>query len=290
MIYGRPIGIPHVNTPTSQNNLPSAVDDKYIACGESQPEGIPSLNAFFVSSTRLYQVMDDILERLHKVLSAMRPNTEDNMSNNTHYSTLSCAQSPVSQLAAILQQDSLLLNWHDSLEPHLRFSLDSLEGFDDYDPIIHRQRTVLKNRFLGLRILLHRRTLLFLLQPSETRRWPWNASHKWPPLFLDNSEESTGNGTVSPGRPQSHSPSEIHLARLSAHICVSSAHLQLEVIDYYRPLKKTGAWWWDFHCRVPSRLSYRSNTKISSHFQFALYLIWRNGSATDGPQGCHPRL
>ncbi len=254
MIYGRPIGIPHANTLNSQNHLPSAVDDKYIACGETQPKGIPSLNAFFVSSTRLYQVMDDILERLHKVLSAMRPNTEDNMSNNTHHSTTNYIQSPVSQLAAILQQDSLLLDWHDSLEPHLRFSLDSLEGDDGYDPIFQRQRNVLKNRFLGLRILLHRRTLLFLLQPSEIRRWPWNASRKWPPLFLDSSEEPTSNGTVSPGRPQRQSSSEIHLARLSAHICVSSAQLQLQVIDHYRPLRKTGAWWWDFHCKVPSTL------------------------------------
>jgi hypothetical protein len=248
MIYGRPIGIPHVRVLTGQNSLPQPIDDKYIALGESQPNNVPSLNAFFVNTVQLYRVMDEILERLHEALAAVRSDSECNLHSEKQHGTQRSCYSAVNRLAAILQLDELLLSWHDSLPAHLKFSIDNVEKDMDYPVGIQRQRVILKIRYLGMRILLHRQTVLFLLQPREQRRWPRNASHKWPPLFSDIGAESFGNGCNSPARKTAHSSFETQLAHLSASVCVSSAQMQIEMIDYYRPLKLTGAWWWDFHC------------------------------------------
>lgn len=252
MIYGRPIGIPLSSTLECNNDLPSPVDDKYISLGEPQPEGTPSVNAFFVSATKLYRVMDKVLECLHKTISHKRQKPGDHVSADRQDTTTTMGSNFVSQLGTILQQDSLLLDWHAGLEPHLRFALDALEpDNEESHPIFRRQRTILKNRFLGMRTLLHRGVLLFLLQPAESRRWSWLTSQKWPPLFLDNGDYSAINGTFSPNPSHNHASLEKQLARLSASICVSAAQLQVEMIDRCRPLKQTGAWWWDFHCEPP---------------------------------------
>lgn len=274
MIYGRPIGIPLASTLEYNNHLPSPVDDKYISLGQPQPDGVPSVNAFFVSSTNLYRVMDKILECLHKTMSPKRHKAGEHLAADPHDPTTSTGQNFVSQLGIILQQDSLLLDWHAGLEPHLRFSLDSLEPDDEaYNFIFRRQRIILKNRFLGMRILLHRGVLLFLLEPVESRRWSWHASQKWPPLFLDNGDDSAPNSTLGPKPSHHHASLEKHLARLSASICVSAALLQVEAIDHCRPLRQTGAWWWDFHCECPVRKRPKAKANVGSHVQLVVHLV-----------------
>lgn len=254
MIYGRPIGIPHVRATTMPDSLPQPVDDRHIAAGEGQPDGVPSVNAFFVNSVNLYRVMDEILERLHEALATVRSDTACHVHSDRQNRTARCTCNAVPQLAAILQLDGLLLDWHESLPTYLKFSLDSVKCAveDDHPVQIQRQRVILKIRFLGLRILLHRQTVLFLLQPRETRRWPRNSSQKWPPLFSDDAGESFRHHCDSPGRAASQSSLETQLAHLSASLCVASAQLQIESVAHYRSLNLTGAWWWDFHCKKTS--------------------------------------
>lgn len=254
MIYGRPIGIPHVRLLSSQDILPHPADDKYIAMKMAQPGEDPSINAFFVSSVELYRAMDEIIKRLHQISTTAKSEPNCNLHGDKQdpmHSSTSCCDA-ATQLAAILQLDGLLQNWHDCLPQHLKFSLDDVDPEDRYPYDIQRQRVILKIRFLGLRILLHRQTILFLLQSPEKRRWPRNASKKWPPLFSDDVGGPVGGLSLDDqGRmTMGHSSFEAQLAHLSAKMCVTSAQLQIEVIDHCRRLNLTGAWWWDFHCMI----------------------------------------
>ena len=248
MIYGRPIGIPHIHLVKHQTILPQPIDDRYIARGEKQPDGLPSVNAFFLSTVRLYYVMDEILERLHQAVAMGKSDSDCSHEDREKCRHHLNGSSALSLLTAILQLDEMLLSWHDSLPEYLKFPVDSVESGSTYPLGIQRQRIILKARFLGMRILLHRQTILFLLQPPETRRWSRNVSHQWPPLFSDISSEPLAgcSNSLRPGK--AHSSIDVTLAQLSASVCVASALLQIESIDAHRPIKLTGAWWWNFHC------------------------------------------
>lgn len=254
MVYGRPIGIPSVWTPSNPDNFPRAVDDRFIALGLEQPEHVPSINAFFVSSVNLYRVMDDIIQRLHGVTAASRAEPGGHLLDTSD---------AVTQLSSILQLDGLLQGWHHSLPRHLKFSLDGVDAPDwedsTYSQEIKRQKVILKIRFLGLHTLLHRQTILFLLQDPEKRSWPRNNLHKWPPLFSDGagglgptSWQTPTRGTGATPPPSSF---EVSLAHLSAQTCVASAELQIEMIDTHRRLQQSGAWWWDFYCKSPTNIT-----------------------------------
>lgn len=236
MVYGRPVGISHVEYPASEDRFPSIKDDKFIVQNQPQPSLVPSRNAFFVNVVRLYHLMDHILESLHSTAPVSK--------------LQACTCCAVSQLSAILQLDALLLGWHENLPAHLKFSL---EGLDDDSPtpfILQRQKNILKTRFLGMRILLHRQSVLFLLQSSPQRKWPRNTSRKWPPLFSDASRAVPHGGAHTNSSSEQHSPLvETQLARISAGVCAQMAQLQIESIDINRPLGVSGAWWWDFHCK-----------------------------------------
>lgn len=252
MIYGRPIGIPHIRTVATAGSLPQAVDDQYITAGQAQPEGVPSVNAFFASSVSLYRVMDEIFERLQEGLVAVRPDPtcqfhSDKRLDNYPGPT-GCSCNAVPQLTTLLQLDGLLLKWHDNLPTYLKFPMDGVDQPNDDSSELQRQRAILKIRFLGLRILLHRQTILFLLQPQASRNWPRNASKRWPPLFSDDVGGSTALRCEASGRPNPYSSLETQLAHLSVRMCVDSAQLQIEMIDHYRAFNVIVAWWWDFNC------------------------------------------
>ena len=251
MIYGRPLGVPQVRMLESQHSLPQSVDDKYITLGQAQPDGTPSINAFFANSVNLYRVMDEIIERLHEMTNVQLDAT-NNLESMQQFGT-SCRCSAVKQLAALLQLDGHLQKFYQSLPTHLKFSLHETDHVPDCPDEIQRQRVILKIRFLGMRILLHRQTILFLLQPRHNRRWPRTASQKWPPLFSDNAGDALGTCCDSQNRTSVDSPFEAQLAHLSASMCVTSARAQIETIDHFRPFHLTGAWWWDFHCTWSSK-------------------------------------
>ena len=168
---------------------------------------------------------------------------------NTPTAQLLCAYCALSQLTTILQLDSLLLKWHSDLPTHLKFSLNGLDDKMALSYTLQRQKVILKMRFLGMRILLHRQSVLFLLQPPHTRKWPRRPLQRLSPAGPGTTRSAScldEDATCSHVR---HSPLvEVQLARISANICVQMAQVQIEVIDYARSLRLTGAWWWDFHC------------------------------------------
>ncbi|KAJ5811771.1 hypothetical protein N7474_008072 [Penicillium riverlandense] len=187
------------------------------------------------------QVMDKITEELQ----TPRRQSETPVEPETQRNVLQT-------LIDLVEADERLVSWHASLPDYFRFSLDSTEQQDSPQPWwVQRCKIVLKNRFLGLRILLHRQTILLLLgpcQPMESATYP---SYHWPPLFPDLMHGPAANSTVI--RPQSKFESV--LAYLSAQICVRSAQQQIDTISVNRPANLTGAWWWDFHCKPSIRAS-----------------------------------
>jgi hypothetical protein len=241
MIYGRQPTILH-RKPLAQI-LPQAVDDVYIHDGREQPDGIPSMNAFLRSTVQLYLTMDDITE----ILQTSGATGLHGPSETSHDVYVSAARPSLLEiLTAILKSDELLLSWYNSLPDFLRFRLDYAEQYDSSLPRwIQRHKTILKNRFLGLRILLHRQTILFLLQPLRSTEHVDHASYHWPPLFSDFFHQKVAWDTSV--RPQSDV--ERPLAYLSAQICVQSAQQQIDTTGISRPINLTGAWWWDFHCK-----------------------------------------
>lgn len=249
MVYGRPVGIPHMGNPVDDIALPSLVDDRYIAAGESQPIDIPSTNAFFVSVVKLYRVMDEILESLRNISPMSKMSSNTPTSEKVSGCLESCSCCVLSQLTAILRLDTLLLKWHNELPQHLKFSLDGVEEPTLLSVVFQRQKVILKTRFLGMRILLNRQSILFLLQAPGERKWPRNTSRKWPPLFSDIGGPASGTSQNACTFKCGHSTFvEAQLARISANICVQMAQLQIEEIDSSRQTARSGAWWWDFHC------------------------------------------
>jgi len=156
-------------------------------------------------------------------------------------------------LTTTLQLDRMLLNWHAGLPSFLKFSLSKVEWDDRMAAEIQRQKNILCARFLGMRILLHRQSVLFLLEGPNKRSWPRSAKSSWLPLFSDVSTTFNADDDPSPRVDDESLSLETTIARLSARICVSSAQLQIENIDVLRPLKRMGAWWWSFHCKSSSK-------------------------------------
>ena len=255
MLNGRPTGIPCAKISDYQDSLPTQIDDEYITRGQEQPAGTPSLNSFFHHSIRLYHVMDDVLTRLRKAKTTAYFDLQKASSGSRINRPVSSVNAIISLLNTILQLDGHLLSWHERLPSHLYFSLDSLQSPNSETPFwVQHQTYSLRSRFLGMRMLLHRQTILFLLQPPERRSWPQNGAQNWPPVFSDcNSDTLVGGST--PFRWQGIPSSvETTLTHLSASICVSSAVLQIEAIDMRLPSSVSGEWWDDLLGKLPTKL------------------------------------
>ena len=183
MLCGRPTSIHYGVFSDYQDLLPQPIDDAYISRGQNQPAEIPSLNAFFRHTVRLYHIMDDVLLRLCKAKGTsyldMRNASIDIRINRP----ISDINAVIPLLNSILQFDGHLLSWHESLPSHLKFSY-SLAGQLTSHTVPWNQRQVhsLRSHFLSMRMLLHRQTLLFLLQPQDRREWPQNGVQEYPPF------------------------------------------------------------------------------------------------------------
>ena len=248
MLYGRPTGIPYGEFSEYQDLLPREVDDEHISRGHEQPVETPSMNSFFRHSVRLYHVMDDVLLRLRNAKTTAYFDIQKASSGVRINRPVSNVNAIISLLNTILQLDGHLLSWHEYLPPHLQFSLHSVVPQNLETPLwIQRQVHQLRSRFLGMRILLHRQTVLFLLQPPERLNWPQNGIQEWPPLFSDCNSDTLVGGSTPFRRQGTPSPVETTLTHLSANICVSSAILQIEAIDRQLSSKLKGEWWWDLN-------------------------------------------
>ncbi|KAF2168144.1 hypothetical protein M409DRAFT_21589 [Zasmidium cellare ATCC 36951] len=262
MVYGRPFGIAHMPRPTRNRELLSSTDDRFLKEDKAQPSDVSSVNAFFVNTVKLYRIMDEIFAVLPP-RSQLAPSP---LTSRVPYSQSYDAHYTITQLNAIFELDALLLEWHRNLPPHLAFSLENLDETSPSLPhILRLHKVVLKLRFLGMRILLHRQSVLFLLQDQVDASWPPNAAGRHPTTYLQassrgllgsdpsnnaNGEPSQHEGQCSTTTASSSARAtrvDIQLARVSASICVQMAQLQIETIDANRPLKMTGAWWWNLH-------------------------------------------
>jgi hypothetical protein len=242
MIYGRPTGIHHSQAAKQQYNFPKAIDDEYLNLGQSQPDNVPSLYAFYHYVAKLYCVVDEVLELLYEVTREGGSHdpacTLDGTDCHSHNSR-NLKASSIS--ATIIQMDSSLLSWHNSLPAFLKFCIDNPTAGGEQHITTQRQKNILRYRFLGIRILIHRQALLYLLQPPDKRQWLQNTQQR---TSSDGVKQryAAGNGTCS--------PFESSFAQLSARVCVSSAELLIEAVSLGRPLSLSGAWWWDFYCKT----------------------------------------
>ena len=295
MLYGRPMGIPYGQFSEYQDLLPREVDDPYISTGQEQPAGLPSLNSFFRHSVRLYHVMDDVLLRLRNAKSTAYFDIQKASSVMRVNRPVSNVNAMISLLNTILELDGHLLSWHEYLPSHLQFSLNSILTASSEIPLwMHRQVHDLRNRFLGMRMLLHRQTILFLLQAPARRNWPQNGIQEWPPLFSDCNSDTLVGGSTPFRRQGLPSPVETTLTHLSASICISSAIMQIEAIDRQASSQMNGAWWSDLNgmCKYPyfthnALFIIRgadSDTLFTplSNIQCALHPLRRYGSSSSG--------
>ena len=96
-----------------------------------------------------------------------------------------------------------------------------------------------------MRLLLHRQSILYLLQPPGKRVWRQEE-------LGHHSEGETGRSHPLRNPSTTDTPSLLERtpAQASASLCVASAQLQIETVNHFRPLRRTGSWWWDFHCNT----------------------------------------
>ena len=273
MIYGRPIGIPYGHLSTSPESFPRPIDDSCLAKGQTQSRSEYSINAFFVYSVRLYYLMDEVLERLHRVKGVIAANLKGLPNKSECWPVLLDGTSILPYLTAVIQLDGMLLAWHDSLPKYLKFSLEGVDVNRQRPLWLQRQTIVLRCRFLSLRVLLHRQTVLFLVQP-ERNIWQQNGLHMWPPLYSDTTTDMTVGSSIELRHLSKPSLSELALAHLSAKTCVMAALLQIESINLYAPVNLTEAWWWDFNCqfRIAYVLAHGSNLLQLLSTPFAFFL------------------
>ncbi|PTB36883.1 hypothetical protein M441DRAFT_150372 [Trichoderma asperellum CBS 433.97] len=156
---GRPPTIHDI--PAIRVGLPLAVDDEFLneASNYTQPSNIPSKIEFFnhiVTQCRL----------LAKVLDTLYDNTPSSSGSGGGSSSSSSAGRETrvrikvdlpDLLAMSIQLDGELVVWQNLLPPHLRTDSD-VPGWH-----FERQRSVLLMRFLHIRLLIHRQTLLYYI-------------------------------------------------------------------------------------------------------------------------------
>lgn len=249
MLSGRPVSVPYGQFSDYQDRLPQPIDDQYISLGHEQPTGKVSVNVFFCHTIRLYHVMDDVLLRLREAKSTAYYESKNSSSEVNIRRPVSSVNAAFSLLNTILQLDGHLLSWHEYLPDCLRFSPENIEMSSKSPEWLQRQVEILRSRFLGFRTLLHRQTLLFLLQAPDRCSWPQAGIQEYPPIFSDCSNDTPINVSTVFRDSGSRSATETALACMSAQICISSAMLQIECVE----VRLLGAvpseeWWWDFNC------------------------------------------
>lgn len=248
MLYGRPMGIPYGIFSDYQDKLPQQVDDDHIARHQDQPADTPSMNAFFRHSVRLYHVMGDVFLRLRNAKTTAYQELKTASSDVRINRPVSNVNAMLSLLSTITELDGHLLSWHEYLPTFLQFPLDNIAvSTQPTQPWISHQFNTLRSRFLGMRMMLHRQTLLFLLQSPERRNWPQNGIQEWPPLFSDRYNDTLVGGSTPFRRQGLPSQVEVTLTHLSARICVSCALLQIEATDTQASCTFDGESWWNLN-------------------------------------------
>jgi hypothetical protein len=117
--------------------LPLRVDDEFIISNStaepSQPEGMPSIMAFYIKTLELYEIMNDVL------LSLYKPAAEDSP-DDVHDFYFNNAVSEGER--TVFDLDRSLNQWARNLPSHLCPGSSSRSD----NPIFSRQRVVLQAR------------------------------------------------------------------------------------------------------------------------------------------------
>jgi hypothetical protein len=155
MTFGRPAMIS--KSLSDAVPLPTAIDDEFICNGvygpNRQPDGQPSMMAFYVKNLHLYAIINDILLALYV--------GQDNRKNDNQHSLFNQAES--SDITRVFEIDQALMTWGQTLPLHLRIS--SLES--SRNSTFFRQAVVCRARFLHARILLFRPILSKFCLPQS---------------------------------------------------------------------------------------------------------------------------
>ncbi|OIW23940.1 hypothetical protein CONLIGDRAFT_657486 [Coniochaeta ligniaria NRRL 30616] len=142
--------------PQIRVDLPLPVDDEYLNehAGYRQPDGVPSKLEYFRFIISHCRLVERVLNGIFKNGGS---SGEDAKSGR-----LRVRMEPPDLLAMSIQLDGALTAWQDGLPAHLRPESEASEW------AFQRQRSVLLMRFLHLRLLIHRQTLLLYISRPVT--------------------------------------------------------------------------------------------------------------------------
>ncbi|KAF2788531.1 hypothetical protein K505DRAFT_255310 [Melanomma pulvis-pyrius CBS 109.77] len=173
LTYGRPLMI-HPTTTQKQLFLPSAIDDQYLTClldaPGSQPDGVPSLMECYVQAIKLQDILGQVLAAFYYAAPDHRIEDTSVFDFGLNYMTSSVVGDGIrnSDFQMLLDVDSLLTTWHDSLVPHLKVQAYQNGGvpIGTGDSVrasmFHRQAVVLEVRYLHTRLTMLRPMLSVL--------------------------------------------------------------------------------------------------------------------------------
>lgn len=257
MIFNRPTGSSH-DLPVSMQYFRLVINNFDVEKGQEQLNQMPTLDAFILHTAKLYYIVDEISDRLSKACLANTFSSDLGLGIRKSRRTEIPGSRMLTYLTTVNQFDRTLLRWRDSLPDSLKFHLDETHREGEIAGPIQRQRNVLHARFLGLRMLLHRQSLLYLLQGSESRPLPSVPPNEWRPLF---SEISVESDSAAYGKNSDPSPLETTAALINAGLFVSSARQLLQLLA--RTSSHVEGWWFDFHCKYSSLVQVVSRSKYS---------------------------
>ncbi|OAA63410.1 Transcription factor [Niveomyces insectorum RCEF 264] len=146
MKFGRPPSMQ--GRSTFDIDMPVEVDDQYISRDfvvPRQPEGRPSLIAFFTQTIKLADIVENVLLDLYQPRRTVDAGDKTAPQGTMH--------SQITGRAVLL--DGSLLAWWEAVPAHLK---DESLFFDG--PEFRLQRNVLHIRFLNLRLIIHRQAFL----------------------------------------------------------------------------------------------------------------------------------
>lgn len=253
IVYGRPAALPPLRAHKDCPDLPTDMENDCARRNGGVP-GAPTEIPFFRQSIQLYITMEEITREFFE------RTTRQNAGGSTTHRV-----GPLAVLSTLLDLDEIFLTWHSKLPDHLKFQLDQTETAPHYPLWLQRQRAILQHRFLILRIVFHRQSLMYLLHPDKEQDWLQSLSPRWPSSF---GSPTLGAPSPAPLLRRLPGPSERHLALESAKICVSSALLLVESVQSHSAQRISGAWWWSLHCMHSSWRTEEEGllTLFCSHF------------------------
>ncbi|KAL2140208.1 hypothetical protein VTI28DRAFT_4094 [Corynascus sepedonium] len=219
MSFGRPSMI-NAHSTGEQLRLPEAIDDEFlndegIGKRHSQPNNYPSLLESYIQTIKLYNILGQVLDREEP------SDTPPSANPDTR---------------SLLDLDTAVMDWRDSLPAHLQYDPSSPENQQVCAPRrgslstadFSAQARRLHARFLHVRTLILRPALEFLFQKQRY-------------LQPDSGSRST---------PKVARVQDLVLVEIAAQ-CVLSADSLVRYLDTHIRAQSLVAWWYNISCKLP---------------------------------------